>query len=180
VIQAMNPTLERLRDELASSLSGLDARQTQLRPGGDAARWSTQQIAGHLRLTYAVTVIAMDARIEKASATKAKPSMLQYAAQFTLIQCGLFPRGRKAPERVTASPEDAPASGEDLTAQIDAALKNMDRRIDAAETIFGDSRRVISHMVLGPLSISQWRRFHLIHGRHHIKQIQAIRREYGL
>jgi hypothetical protein len=31
--------------------------------------------------------------------------------------------------------------------------------------------------VLGPLSMQQWRKFHLIHGRHHLKQIARIRAE---
>ena len=43
------------------------------------------------------------------------------------------------------------------------------------EELFGD-QSAVSHSVLGPLSMQEWRRFHLIHGRHHVKQIQAIRR----
>jgi hypothetical protein len=176
----MNRNLEVLREELTKALSGLDERHTQLRPGGDAARWNVQQIAGHLRLTYVATVVAMDARIMKASATKAKPNLIQHVAQFTLISCGYFPRGRQAPDRVCSSNDDVPASGSALTSQIEEALATMDSRIDTAETIFGSSRRVVSHMVLGPLSMNQWRRFHLIHARHHIKQILGIRKEYGL
>jgi hypothetical protein len=176
----MNRNLEVLREELAKALSGLNDQQTQLRPGGDATRWSIQQITGHLRLTYMATETAMDARIAKASATKATPSLLQYAGQFTLITCGYFPRGRQAPDRVTAPTDEAPVSGSVLMAQVADSIAAMSRRIDVAETIFGEKLRGVSHMVLGPLSISQWRRFHLIHGRHHIKQIWAIRRENGL
>jgi hypothetical protein len=33
---------------------------------------------------------------------------------------------------------------------------------------------------LGPLGAGQWRRFHLSHGRHHIRQILAIRRAHGI
>jgi len=29
--------------------------------------------------------------------------------------------------------------------------------------------------VLGPLTASQWRKFHWIHGRHHVKQISERR-----
>jgi hypothetical protein len=176
----MNRNLEVLREELTEALSGLDEDQTQLRPGGDPARWSVQQVAGHLRMTYAVTVVAMDARIMKASATKAKPSLIQRVAQFTLISCGYFPRGRQAPDRVCSAADEVPVSGSALAGRVQEALATMDSRIDKAEMIFGSTRRVVSHMVLGPLSMDQWRRFHLIHGRHHIKQILAIRKEYGL
>lgn len=176
----MNHDLETLRDELERSLGGLDERQTQLRPGGDPARWSIQQITGHLLLAYAATESALAARIAKEAPTKAKPTLAQHAGQFTLLRLGYFPRGRKAPERVTAPADAAPVPGGTLIAQVHAAIDTLDRRVAAAETIFGPELRAVSHMVLGPLSTTQWRRFHLIHGRHHIKQIAAIRAEHGL
>jgi hypothetical protein len=176
----MDRNFKLLRDELAKALAGLDERQTQLKPGGDPARWSIQQIVGHLLLTYKATIEAVDARVAKGAATKASPSVAQRVGQFALCRIGYFPRGRLAPERVTAA-TDAPAvPGAGLTAQADAAIGEMDRRFTAGEQIFGSRRRAISHMVLGPLSIGQWRRFHLIHGRHHIKQIARIRQEYGI
>jgi hypothetical protein len=176
----MNRDLETLRDELERSLGGLDERQTQLRPGGDPARWNIQQIATHLLLTYAATETALDARIAKAIPTKARPALAQYAGQFTLLRLGYFPRGRKAPERVTAPADASAVPGGVLIAQVHAAIDTLDRRVAVAEAIFGPELRAVSHIVLGPLSTRQWRRFHLIHGRHHIRQIAAIRAEYGL
>jgi hypothetical protein len=176
----MNHDLETLRDELERSLGGLDERQTQLHPGGDVARWNIQRIAGHLLLTYAATEAALEARIAKGTPTKADPTVAQRFGQFTILRAGYFPAGRKAPERVTA-PADAPAvPGGVLIAQVHRSLDTLDRRIAEAEGVFGPELRAVSHMVLGPLSTRQWRRFHLIHGRHHIKQIAAIRAEYGL
>jgi len=34
---------------------------------------------------------------------------------------------------------------------------------------------VMEHPFLGPFSIAQWRKFHLRHGMHHLKQIQRLR-----
>jgi hypothetical protein len=56
----------------------------------------------------------------------------------------------------------------------------MDTRIRIAEQLFGTHRRSVRHMLLGPMSLAQWRRFHLVHGRHHIRQIAAIRTEHHL
>lgn len=174
----MNQDFETLRDELERSLGGLDDRQTQLRPGGDAGRWSIQQIVGHLLLTYTATEQAMDARIEKGTPTKAKPLLAQRIGQFALIKLGYFPRGRKAPERVTASSDITAVPGGVLIAEVNEAITKLDRRVCVAEEMLGANARTVSHMILGPLSIQQWRRFHLIHGRHHIKQIMRIRAEY--
>jgi hypothetical protein len=30
----------------------------------------------------------------------------------------------------------------------------------------------MDHPFLGPLTASQWRKFHLVHGRHHARQIR--------
>lgn len=176
----MDHDFETLREELERSLGGLDDLQTQLRPTGDLTRWSIQQIVGHLLLTYASTEQAMEARIEKGTPTKAEPSVIQRLAQFTLIRMGHFPSGRKAPEQVIAVPDALAVPGGVLIADIDAAIVSLDRRLAVAETIFGPKVRAVSHMVLGPLSIWQWRRFHLIHGRHHIAQVRRIRAEYGM
>jgi DNA-binding transcriptional regulator YdaS (Cro superfamily) len=37
---------------------------------------------------------------------------------------------------------------------------------------------VLTHFQLGPMSVRQWRRFHRVHARHHVPQIErAIRGE---
>jgi hypothetical protein len=175
----MNQDFETLRDELERALGGLDHRQTQLRPGGDAARWSIQQTVGHLLKTYAATENAMDARIAKASATKAKPSIAQRVGQAVIIRAGLFPPGRTAPEMVCPAEDEAAVPSGVLIERVSVALKSLDARVAAAEKIFGAQDRTVNHVILGPLSISQWRRFHLIHGRHHMKVIARVRREFG-
>jgi hypothetical protein len=176
----MNQELDLLRDELELVLGGLDEQQTQLRPLNCPDKWSIQQIVGHLVLTYEATVAAVDARIAKAAITKAKPSMVQRVGQFTLLRVGYFPRGRRAPDRVTAPANAAAVPSGILIAEVNAAIGELDRRVAVGEKIFGCKQRSISHMILGPLSIDQWRRFHLIHGRHHIRQIVTIRRQHGI
>jgi DinB superfamily len=176
----MTEDFETLREELERVLGGLDEHQTQLKPAGNPAKWSIQQIVGHLLLTYGATGLAMDARLAKGAATKAKPSIAQKAGQFGVITMGYVPRGRAAPEAVTCASGAPKAPGGMLIAQAETAIRRMDRQISAVEKMFGPACRAVNHMLLGPLSARQWRRFHLVHGRHHIKQIAAIRREYNV
>lgn len=176
----MHQDFETLRDELSRALAGLDVRQTQLRPGGDAGRWSIQQTVEHLLLTYAATERAIDARIAKESPTQARPSMMQRAAQVAIIRAGLFPKGRKAPEMVTPSADGPAVAGGVLIERVGAALAGLDARVEAGEKVFGAKQRVVRHVVLGPLNFSQWRRFHLVHARHHMKFIGRVRREFGV
>ncbi|HEY6412236.1 MAG TPA: hypothetical protein VIX42_01025 [Edaphobacter sp.] len=170
----MDPILQQLQNEIGGSLNGLNSAQTQLVPSASSEKWSIQQIVQHLCLTYAFTETAFNARLAKGTPTGAKPTLQQHIGQYFLTTLGIFPTGRKAPERVTPPQIASPVCGSDLTHYSGEHLARIDKLFNQAEALFGRGR-CISHMSLGPLSIHQWRRFHLVHGRHHIKQIRAIR-----
>jgi hypothetical protein len=172
----MDRTLTQLNDELGAELATLDLAQTQRRPVGRPDAWTVQQIAEHLMLTYASTAVAMDARLEKGSPTKAKPTLVNRAAQCAVCSLGYFPSGRLAPEPVQPGSTVVPLDGPRLYDALTTALSDMDARLSATEQVLGTGRAV-SHFVMGPMSIAQWRRFHLAHGRHHLKQIAGIRRQ---
>ena len=175
----MNTDLQQLQRAIAYSLRGLDSAQTQLRPKARRDRWSIQQIVEHLLLTYSATETSIDARLEKRSPTRTKPGVIQHIAQYTVIRLGYFPRGRKAPAMVTPLPTESPLSGDELTSSAAEHLLRLDAIFDEGEALFG-SARCATHLVLGPMSIPQWRRFHLIHGEHHARQILAIRKAHNL
>jgi DinB superfamily len=177
---AINSDLQKLYRELAHSLRGLDATQTQLHPPSRPDKWSIQQIVEHLLLTYSGTETAIKARLAKRTPTRAKPSLLQHFSQYAVTRLGYFPTGREAPPPVVPPPTTQPLSGEALTQAVAEQLAGLNGLFVEAENIFGASDRCANHMVLGPLSINQWSRFHLIHGEHHIKQILAIRHAHRL
>jgi DinB superfamily len=176
----MRNDLTLLQAELERSLAGLTDQQTRLRPRLDSRRWHIQQIVGHLLLTYALTITALDTQIAKATRTRARLSLAQRLSQFVVLGFGWLPRQRQAPTITTPDPNVPPVDGDQLRTALTAAIAAMDARITVAEQLFGRRRRAIRHMILGPMSLAQWRRFHLVHGRHHIRQIAAIRAEHRL
>jgi hypothetical protein len=176
----MNSDLQRLNRELAHSLRGLDAKQTQLRPPSRPGNWSIQQIVEHLLLSYSGTETAISARLAKRTPTRARPNLLQHFSRYTITHLGYFPTGRKAPPLVTPQPTTQPLSGEALARAVADHLARLNQLFTEAEDIFGATDRCASHMVLGPLSVDQWRRFQLIHGMHHVKQVLAIRQAHHL
>lgn len=171
--------LLQLHRAIAYSLRGLDSAQTQLRPTARPDRWSIQQIVEHLLLTYSFTETAVDIRLKKRKPTLAKPSLLQRFSQYTVTRLGYFPHGRKAPAFVMPICTEPPISGEELTQTAGRHLQRLDQLFYEGEDLFGSSR-CVTHHVLGSMSIPQWRRFHLIHGEHHVKQILAIRKAHNL
>ncbi|RZU39416.1 DUF1569 domain-containing protein [Edaphobacter modestus] len=177
----MNPTLRRLEDEFSRSLRGLTAPQTQLHPHRNPARWNICQITQHLLLTYSSTTSAIEARMAKGTPTRSRATLSQLIAQLFVIRLGLLPSRREAPPAVTpsANPAHPHPDGDALISAFSTALATMEELLERAEGHF-TSTPCLSHFALGPLNIAQWRRFHLVHGRHHIRQITAIRREYRL
>lgn len=176
----MNVTLCQLQREIASTLRGLDATQTQLCPASIHGKWSIQQIIEHLLLTYSSTEAAINARLTKHAPTRAQSTLRQRVFQYAVTRCGYFPTGREAPPMVTPQPTTHPLSGENLTHASAEHLTRVDLLLTKAETLFGPSSQFASHAVLGPLNVDQWRIFHLVHGRHHLKQIAAIRKAHNL
>jgi hypothetical protein len=176
----MNSTLTQLQREIANSLHSLDATQTQLHPPTRPDKWSIQQIIEHLLLTYSSTETAITARLAKRTPTRAKPTLTHRVFQFAVTRCLYFPTGRVAPPMVTPQPTTHSLSGEDLTQVTARHLADLDLLFNEAETVFGAASQCASHAVLGPLNIGQWRKFHLVHGEHHLKQIAAIRKAHNL
>jgi hypothetical protein len=176
----MNSTLHQLQREIADSLHRLDATQTQLQPPSRPNKWSIQQIIEHLLLTYSSTETAIDARLAKRTPTRATPTLTHRVFQFAVTRCGYFPTGREAPPIVTPQPTTHPLSGEDLANATAEHLTHLDLLFTEAETLFGPASQCASHAVLGPLNIDQWRKFQLVHGEHHLKQIAAIRKAHNV
>jgi len=179
----MHPLFEQLQSEISRSLAGLDAAQTQLRRANAPEKWTIQQIIQHLCLSYSSTDDVITNRLDKDKPTQAVPTAAQRCAQFVVTKMNFFPSGREAPSIV--APHEAPSSaascmsGTMLAKETARRLVRTDQFLEKAHLRFG-SLRFASHGVLGPLSTEQWRRFHLVHGRHHLKQIQAIRSDYKI
>jgi hypothetical protein len=49
----------------------------------------------------------------------------------------------------------------------------MDTLLDGCRRKFG-MERVTRHPLLGPLRVDQWRRFHVVHGYHHLNQLRSV------
>jgi hypothetical protein len=62
-------------------------------------------------------------------------------------------------------------------AEIGQKISEMDNNLAHFEEKFGSRRKLLDHPILGPLTAAQWRKFHLVHGLHHVKQIRSLREQ---
>jgi hypothetical protein len=169
----MDRNLDRLVRLISKETEGLSLDQLQWHP---EAKWSIAQVLEHLSLTYSSTKIVFDRCLNAGKTSATQPNARQRMIAFVVTGLGYMPSGREAPVPVrpkAGAPTATPASLEDKISQ-------MDESIAACESRFGCNVKVADHLILGPLTAPQWRNFHWVHGRHHLKQIRRLKKMMGL
>jgi hypothetical protein len=165
----MNAQLERLRVAIDSAIEGMSAEDLSKSPEG---KWSVSEVLEHLSLTYSGTVKGFEKCLQ-AGHPLATPVVFKQKLWILLVTgFGYLPRGREAP--AATKPRGMPA--QQIANEIRQKIEEMDRVITACESRYGDKVRLLDHPILGPLTGYQWRRFHWVHGRHHLKQIEILRK----
>jgi hypothetical protein len=164
----MDSYLERLRDAIANVTQGITNDELTRHSEG---KWSPAEILEHLYLTYTGTVKGFERCFQAGKALGGAATFKQKVSIALVTELGYFPKGRKAPER--ACPRGMPM--EEIVADIGPQIAAMDKVIAQCEERYGSRIKVLDHPILGPLTARQWRKFHLAHGRHHVKQISRLR-----
>ena len=166
----MDPHLQRLQKEIAAAVAGLTPEQLrQHRPG----KWCTAEILEHLYLTYTGTLKGFERVVEAGKALATTQTWKQRGQTLVVIQFGYLPSGRDAP--AVARPRGL--APEKVLAEIGPKIFEMDDNLARCEKKFGSRRKLLDHPILGPLTAAQWRKFHLVHGLHHVKQIRSLREQ---
>ena len=165
----MNSYLQRMQDAIADATRGMDDGQLARRREG---KWSVAEILEHLDITYKTTVPHLQKCLDNGKPTEGRPSFAQRLAVGIVVQLGYMPPGRKSPE--FALPKGRPA--EEVLRNITVHIAEMDKVLAECERRFGARRKLANHFILGPLNAHQWRKFHWVHTRHHLKQIARLRK----
>jgi hypothetical protein len=171
----MHAVLERVVSQISSEVLSLDAETTQLHPNGLAYRWSAQQVVEHLVLGYRQTSSALETRLNKGRLSRnQKRTYLQWSLQLMILTFGKLPRGVPAlDELMPVAGSFATMDGQQLGDLMRREMDAMDKLFDACRRKFG-IERVAVHPFLGPLRVDQWRRFHVVHGLHHLTQLRSV------
>jgi hypothetical protein len=165
----MSEQIQRALAEMESATAGLtDADLLRLRLA--EGKWSAAETIEHLVLTFTSTTKLMR-RVAQKPATVPAANFRQRIASFIVVGIGHMPARRKSPDFACPSGTPAPAICERFRQLIHA----MDSAITEAEKRSTAGTKIAAHPVLGPLTASQWRKFHLVHTRHHMKQVRAMR-----
>ncbi len=146
-------------------LAGRPEASWQQAPPG---KWTPAQIVEHLALALVMSAGAFAARRAKEPMARRRATLREHVGKvFTFGLCW-FPPGLTAPERTTPAPR---VDGHAAEAHFRAALAAW----EAVERDLLPARRhdlFVKHPRLGDLTVEEWGRFHLVHSRHHARQIR--------
>lgn len=168
----MDPHLDQLQQEIASVVAGLSPEQMNWHPSG---KWCAAEVLEHLYLTYTGTVKGFERVMQAGKPLGTSATWKQRGRTLVVVGLGFFPTGRKSP--AVAAPRGLPT--EKVLAEIVPLITRMDDIIRECEGKFGARTKLLDHPILGPLTAAEWRKFHLVHGLHHGKQIRLLRKRAG-
>lgn len=164
----MHPDLQAALDAIVASTDGLTDTQLLWHLPG---KWCAGEILEHLTKAFTGTTYVLKRALDQ-SRPKARPDTFdQRVAAFVIVGLGYFPTGRQAPE--STRPTGLPPA--QVRHAIHDGLIELDDVLARCAERFGGRTKVSNHPMLGAFTVRQWRRFHRIHTRHHMKQIGRLR-----
>jgi hypothetical protein len=164
----MDLRLEKLKQSLESAVEGMSSEQLSWHPPG---KWCAVEVLEHLYLTYSGTIQGFERVMRRGKPLASRASIAKRVLTLIVVGLGHIPTGLKAPAIVL--PKGLPA--EKVRNEMGAKIAAMDAIIAQCEAHFGPWVHVLDHPILGPLTAPQWRKLHLVHGQHHLKQLLRLR-----
>jgi len=162
----MDARLDRLQREIEETTRELRDSDWSRAP---RQRWNSAEIMEHLGRTYGTTAKMLELKMAVGGPPQVRTAKVgEFLKKLLVVDVGFFLPGTKAPEIVMPEGDPGPLA-------LERALKNlarMDTAIAAAEARWGSNAPIAMHLVLGPLNAGQWRKFHYVHGHHHLLQIR--------
>jgi Protein of unknown function (DUF1569) len=165
----MDFRLEKLKQSLESAVESMSSEQWSWHLPG---RWCAAEVLEHLYLTYIGTIKGFERVMASGKPLGSRATMSQRVRTLVVVGCGHMPGGVKAP--AVAVPKGVPM--ETVRSEFGEKIAAMDALIAQCEARFGGRVNVLDHPILGPLTAPQWRKLHLVHGRHHQKQLLQLRK----
>lgn len=135
---------------------------------GSAGRWSPAQIVEHLALAIEWSAEKFRARGAHGPMARRPRTPAETIAKLLVLGLRWFPPGRKAPQGSTPAPQVARATAEAHFLTAVAAWAQLERELLPRRR----SDLFVKHPRLGDLTIEEWIQFHLVHARHHARQIK--------
>ncbi len=169
----MDAKLSKLQRAISNAIQGMSAEDFARRVQG---KWNSAEILEHLNLTYSGTIRNFERCLASGKPGATSDRNSRRWQRRVVVWLGYMPTGRKSPQRVL--PRGTPVN--QLRTEVFENIARMDALIAECDRSFGPGKPLADHPVLGPLTAGEWRKFHLVHGKHHVRQIVRLRNRMGI
>jgi hypothetical protein len=166
----MKSALQRLANQIAHDTRNLSPEQLRWHPQG---KWSIAEILEHLALTYSGTKLVFDRCLQSGRPSARLPQVADRVRAFVVTRLQYLPGGREAP---AGTRPKGGAQADSIRQDFADKIAFMEDSIAECERRFGRRVKIVDHPILGPFTASEWRRFHWVHGQHHLRQIRLLRK----
>ena len=136
---------------------------------GPEGKWTPAQIVEHLALGLNASAQKFQERRNHAPMERRPRTPAEKIARFCVFWLRWFPPGRRAPERTIPALEMPRVVAEPHFLAGVAEWGRLERELLPRR----GADLFVKHPRLGDLTLEEWMRFHLIHARHHARQIRA-------
>ncbi len=167
----MHPVLKSALEPLAEQISPLSLEEAQVPPVPGQDRWCAQQIIEHLILTYELTSDSVARQLKTGRIPRNRRNVLEFFLRMQTIGLGHMPNGVPAMRAVRPT-EFTPQAGPELAERFLAAAEAMDALLVEGRKKFG-IQVCGTHPSFGVMRVDEWRRYHAIHARHHVPQLET-------
>jgi hypothetical protein len=135
---------------------------------GPAGKWTPAQIVEHLAIGIDGSARKFDERRDRPPMTRRPRRLVERIASVSILGLGWYPQGFKAPEGTVPAARITRAEAEAHFREGIARWEALERDVlpRRPRDLF------LRHPRLGDLTMREWVRFHLVHARHHAKQIE--------
>jgi hypothetical protein len=170
----MHPVLKSALEPLAHLMESVTQEEAQVPPLPGQGRWCAQQIMEHLIRSYELTTNVVSRQLKTGRVSKHRRSILEFFLRVQTIGLGYMPQGIPAIRAVRPG-EYTPQLGAEIAQRFLKAAEEMDVQLVAARKKFG-IEHCGAHPLFGVMRVDEWRRYHAVHARHHLRQLRnAIR-----
>jgi hypothetical protein len=113
------------------------------------------------------SALGFESRSDKPGMQRRRGKFVENVARFVVLNTGYIPPGRKAPEQTR--PEVAPDRNRTVAKLRGAVARflELERRLLPRR----EHDLFLKHPALGDMTLREWMRFHVVHTRHHLKQL---------
>jgi hypothetical protein len=131
-------------------------------------KWNSAQIVEHLAMGLEWSAAGFEERRARNPMVRRPPTMYERVARLLVMHIGWIPPGLKAPSRAIPTPHVERAVAEMRF------RRGVERNLELTRLLLPARARdlFVKHPRMGDLTLPEWMDFHVIHARHHARQMR--------